>query len=105
MATPTLNILVYRYLPPAWQDELQECSPERRQELNRQLDRLTIKVQKAQRSAGKSFVSRTRLSPGKYQGERITVFRVVLANPLTTIDTLQSVLQEQRELAGGLLVD
>lgn len=30
------------------------------------------------------------------------VFRVVLANPLTTEDILQSVLQEQREIAAEL---
>ena len=52
------------------------------------------------RENGRSFVSRTRLAPGRYRGDRITVFRVVLANPLTTDTILSSVLEEQCEMAG-----
>jgi glutamate decarboxylase len=44
-------------------------------------------------------VSRTRLAPARYHDETITVFRAVLANPLTTEDILVSVLEEQCEWA------
>ena len=52
-------------------------------------------MQKRQREAGKTFVSRTSLAPAKYGGEIITVFRVVLANPLTSEEILETVIAEQ----------
>jgi glutamate decarboxylase len=56
-------------------------------------------MQKRQRETGKTFVSRTRLTPGRYNGDTITVFRVVMANPLTTEEILAGVLVEQSEIA------
>ena len=47
-----------------------------------------------QREAGKTFVSRTRLAPGRYNGDKITVLRVVMANPLTTEEILAAVLDD-----------
>jgi aspartate 1-decarboxylase len=44
-------------------------------------------------------VSRTKLTPGQYHHEPTVVFRVVLANPLTTDEMLQEVLNEQRQIA------
>lgn len=99
VAEPTLNILAYRYVPAEIQRVLRKASLEQRQQLNDQLDEITQLLQKAQRAAGKSFVSRTRLTPSCYEGDEITVFRVVLANPLTTLETLKEVLEEQRQLA------
>ncbi|MCV5976402.1 hypothetical protein OFO29_29040, partial [Escherichia coli] len=43
--------------------------------------------------------SRTRLNPDQWQRMNTIVFRVVLANPLTTKEILSSVLDEQREIA------
>ena len=63
------------------------------------LDKVTETMQKRQRENGRTFVSRTRLAPGRYRGDRITVFRVVLANPLTTEKILSSVLEEQCDMA------
>jgi len=98
VAKPTLNILAYRYIPAAIQQILIEGDSEKRQAINEVLDRITKQIQKTQRANGKSFVSRTRLSPPRYQGDTITVFRVVLANPLTTEETLAAVLEEQTNL-------
>ena len=69
--------------------------------INNKLNSLTVSVQKQQREAGKSFVSRTRIEIEKYNGEAITVFRVVLANPLTTKEHLFDILQEQLKIAKG----
>jgi glutamate decarboxylase len=52
-------------------------------------------LQKYQREAGKTFVSRTRLRVPSHGGQELTVLRVVLANPLTTDDVLAAVLDEQ----------
>ena len=56
-------------------------------------------MQKRQRENGKSFVSRTRIEVKKYQGRKTLVFRVVLANPLTSKVILQDVFTEQVGLA------
>ena len=63
------------------------------------LDKLTKFIQKRQRENGKSFVSRTRIEVQRYEGRKTIVFRVVLANPLTSNDILKDVLLEQVELA------
>lgn len=99
VSKPELCILTYRYVPAAIKnllakaDEIQQCL------INEKLDDLTRFIQKCQREAGKSFVSRTRLTSQAYPNQMITVFRVVLANPLTTEKILQDVLAEQAELA------
>jgi len=100
VTAPELNILTYRYNPAPVQKILKKTTMEHRQQINALLDRITKNIQKRQRAAGKSFVSRTRLAPSRYQGDTITVFRVVLANPLTTETLLASVLEEQRAIAG-----
>ena len=94
ITAPTLSLLTYRVNPQVIQSNL-----ELTQELNETLDRLTVAVQKQQREAGKSFVSRTRLRVEKYGEQSITVFRVVLANPLTTEQDLIDILDEQLTIA------
>ena len=69
--------------------------------LNMELDNLIVSVQKKQREAGKSFVSRTRLKTETYPDQSITVFRVVLANPLTSETDLQNILDEQIAIASN----
>ena len=97
ITAPTLALLTYRLNPHELQDKLKvQASLSAR--CNPVLDELTVSIQKKQREAGKSFVSRTRLQIEKYNEQNITVFRVVLANPLTTIDDLQAVLDEQLQL-------
>ncbi|MBX2848559.1 MAG: putative pyridoxal-dependent aspartate 1-decarboxylase [Acidiferrobacterales bacterium] len=100
-AEPELNILNYRYVPAALQVELASADIERQREINQVLDRVNKRIQKLQRAAGKTFVSRTRFSQARYNGDPVSVFRVVLANPMTTIDTLKNILQEQVEWASG----
>ncbi|AWL10870.1 Glutamate decarboxylase [Saliniradius amylolyticus] len=86
--SPHLCLLTYRIRPAAFQ------SPD-----NEKLDMLNKAVQKQQREAGNSFVSRTRLETKDYPETPITVFRVVLANPLTTDEDLHAILDEQAQLA------
>ncbi|MBU3071423.1 putative pyridoxal-dependent aspartate 1-decarboxylase [Aestuariicella sp. G3-2] len=98
VVAPTLNILGYRYNPEWLQSAMPGLSAEVRSEVNELLDQVTQLIQKSQRAAGKTFVSRTRVDVSRYQGQVVTVFRVVLANPLTTEAVLDSVLEEQLEL-------
>lgn len=99
VSEPELNILTYRYVPARVQQILAASPPERAARINEMLDKVIETMQKRQREAGKTFVSRTRLAPGRYNGDTITVFRVVLANPLTTEEILAAVLEEQCEIA------
>lgn len=94
---PELNILTYRYCPLAVQQALIEATEQQRAGINALLDQVCLLLQKYQREAGKTFVSRTRLQVASLDSE-ITVLRVVLANPLTTDDILEVVLAEQCEL-------
>jgi len=95
---PVLSLLTYR-LRPAHFSAMGEASASQVKDINSELDKLTVSIQKQQREAGKSFVSRTRIEAPQYQGAAITVFRVVLANPLTTEQDLINILNEQVALA------
>ena len=96
---PELNILNYRYVPAEVQVQLEKASHDEQKIINEVLDRANKRIQKQQRAAGKTFVSRTRFSQHKYGGEAVSVFRVVMANPMTTLETLRSILDEQLQLA------
>lgn len=99
VSEPELNILTYRYIPASVQTILAQASTERAARINGLLDKVIETMQKRQREAGRTFVSRTTLAPGRYHGTTITVFRVVMANPLTTEEILAAVLDEQCEIA------
>lgn len=98
---PELNILTYRLNPNWLQAVMPLLSGELLCEINQLLDQVVRDVQKRQREAGKTFVSRTRLRAKQYpDSDQITVFRSVLANPLTTDDILAQVLEEQCAIVG-----
>lgn len=94
---PELNILTYRYCPFNVQQVLAAAPARQRLIINALLDQVCQLMQKHQREAGKTFVSRTRLRIARY-GEELTVLRVVLANPLTTDGILAAILTEQCEI-------
>ncbi|MCR9309858.1 pyridoxal-dependent aspartate 1-decarboxylase PanP [Vibrio diabolicus] len=99
VSEPELCLLTYRYLPPFIREALAKAEGSQKEQLNELINELTQFIQKRQRETGKSFVSRTRLNPDQWQRMNTIVFRVVLANPLTTKEILSSVLDEQREIA------
>ncbi|OBT12217.1 glutamate decarboxylase [Vibrio sp. UCD-FRSSP16_10] len=96
---PELCLLTYRYIPARIKAALQRASGKQKHKLNELLNGLTQFIQKHQRENGLSFVSRTTLTPKKWDNMTTIVFRVVLANPLTTKDILHNILIEQREIA------
>lgn len=103
ISEPELCILTYRYVPAHVRRFMATCSDEVMQHINGLLNILTRTIQKTQREQGKSFVSRTILTPAAYGGQDIVVFRTVLANPLTTPEILQDVLREQKAIAAKQL--
>ena len=99
ISEPELCLLTYRYIPAFVRQALQQALPNQKADLNELLNEITQFVQKKQRETGRSFVSRTRLNPERWDKLDTIVFRVVLANPLTTHAILHSILDEQRHIA------
>jgi glutamate decarboxylase len=96
---PELCLLTYRYAPKSVQTLLTMNNADDNKPLNLLLGKLTKFIQKRQREDGRSFVSRTRIEVSRYGGEKVIVFRVVLANPLTTKEILNDILEQQCQLA------
>ncbi|WP_323861551.1 pyridoxal-dependent aspartate 1-decarboxylase PanP [Xenorhabdus doucetiae] len=99
ISEPQLCLLTYRYVSPTVLSALREGSASVRQQLHELLNALNQSIQTSQWTAGKSFVSRTHLKPVQWDRQPTTVLRVVLANPLTTLEILENMLEEQRQLA------
>ncbi|MBQ4813620.1 glutamate decarboxylase [Pseudoalteromonas luteoviolacea] len=99
ISQPELCLLTYRYVPKAIKAALAQADEQEKIDIYASLNRLTASMQKRQRETGRSFVSRTRLTPEQYEGQPTVVFRVVLANPLTSYQMLAEILEEQREMA------
>ena len=95
---PRLNILTYRLIPPDIQNKLKTADIEERQRLDAILDDINIKIQRTQREAGKSFVSRTRLKISPDDHHDTVVLRTVIMNPMTTVDILDEILDEQESI-------
>ncbi|MBV7316577.1 pyridoxal-dependent aspartate 1-decarboxylase PanP [Shewanella sp. NIFS-20-20] len=113
-SAPELCILTYRYVPAIVQQAIGklinsnniaqiggQTPVECLERLQLLLDDLTQHIQKTQRELGKSFVSRTRIPPASMPLRKSVVFRVVLANPLTTEEIIDAVLIEQANIASA----
>lgn len=105
ISEPELCLLTYRHVPEFAREALNKALAKgdsaKLEKINSELDTLTRAIQKSQREQGRSFVSRTRIAPKIYGADKRTVFRVVLANPLTTEQILKEVLAEQRAIAAS----
>lgn len=95
---PELNILTYRYFPAEMQAAFSRGSAAQRREINAMLDRINIQIQRLQREAGRSFVSRTTLKVETLGPEGIVVLRCVIMNPMTDMKILREVLDEQEAI-------
>jgi glutamate decarboxylase len=98
ITSPELNILTYRLSPFELQKELAESDMEQALIINQKLNDINLNLQRLQREAGNSFVSRTTLNIKHYSGQNIVVLRVVIMNPMTTIDILREILDEQEKI-------
>ncbi|USD29138.1 putative pyridoxal-dependent aspartate 1-decarboxylase [Pseudoalteromonas sp. SCSIO 43201] len=99
ISEPELCLLTYRYVPEAIKLAIEQADKQEKIDIYAALNRFTASMQKRQREAGRSFVSRTRLTPEQYERQPTVVFRVVLANPLTSEAMLTDIMEEQRQLA------
>ncbi len=98
ITVPELNILTYRINPEqGCQKDENLCAQEEKRRADR-LNRINILIQRRQRENGKSFVSRTTLFPVMNRKNGMVVLRCVIMNPLTTMDILKEILDEQATL-------
>ena len=98
ITSPELNILTYRLCPFDLQKKLVEGNGEQAFRINEKLNVINRQIQRHQREAGKSFVSRTMLEIKNFPGQHIVVLRTVIMNPMTTIDILREILDEQEDI-------
>src|SRR6056297_2228715 len=99
VTAPELNILTYRLCPPALQNQLASADSQVQEELNERLNSINRNLQRLQREAGWSFVSRTalKMDPEDAPGRKV-VLRAVIMNPMTTLEILNEILDEQEEI-------
>ena len=100
---PQLNILTYRFVPETIQKKLKIADKQQKQDLDLILDNINKQIQRIQRENGKSFVSRTRLKTSLDDNHDVVVLRTVIMNPMTTIEILDEILDEQETIAQDLL--
>ena len=93
---PQLNILTYRIFPNKIKKELNNADSKKKKKLNHKLNHINITVQRLQREAGKSFVSRTTLT--RTANEEKVVLRSVIMNPMTNMKIIHEILDEQEEI-------
>ena len=99
-----LNIITYRIFPAHLKEKLSQKSDYSINEINKELNEINRTVQRLQREAGKSFVSRTTLRVGNWQKENIVVLRCVIMNPMTGINILNEILDEQEQIYRSILL-
>jgi glutamate decarboxylase len=92
---PEMNVVLYRYLPPAVRGQ---SSPGKQsgEDVNALIDAVNAALHKRQRTAGTAQVSRTLWTIGDPANPRHSVaLRAVLCNPGTTQQDIAAVLDEQ----------
>jgi putative pyridoxal-dependent aspartate 1-decarboxylase len=93
---PVLNILTYRAVPGELKHQINRAAtPKMRQTVDACLDRINTDLQRIQREAGKSFVSRTCLKIHPKDTHTPVVLRSVIMNPYTDGRILDQILDEQ----------
>ncbi|MBW2574462.1 MAG: putative pyridoxal-dependent aspartate 1-decarboxylase [Deltaproteobacteria bacterium] len=95
---PELNILTYRLFPADLQKQIMAADVEQAISINEKLNEINRTVQRLQREAGNSFVSRTTLKMENHPEQDIVVLRVVIMNPMTNIEILREILDEQENI-------
>ncbi len=103
MTSPELNILTYRLFPSDLKKKVAGSDPGPTRRINEKLNKINRSLQRLQREAGNSFVSRTTLNLKDYPDQDIVVLRVVIMNPMTNIEILSDILDEQEEIYAEVL--
>ena len=96
---PESNIILYRYIPAQFRGSNRAVHDRSETEL---INNFNTRLQKTQRRAGRTFVSRTTIGLGTRDGAPITALRAVISNPLITRADIDGILSDQQTLAAQL---
>ena len=97
MREPELNIVNFRYIPTKFRKK--QNNRLLTEEDNLRINEANIRLQERQFQEGRSFLSRTQLFTSYGKSLPIEVERAVLANPLTTYQDIDFVLEDQLTIA------
>jgi putative pyridoxal-dependent aspartate 1-decarboxylase len=95
---PELNILTYRLFPNHLKEVYHNGNQADKKKIHNTLNRINQRLQRIQREAGNSFVSRTTLKKGPTESDRMVVLRSVIMNPMTDLKNLIEILDEQEAI-------
>ncbi len=98
VSPPELNILLYRLFPASMRESFNKGNLKKKRIIHEQLNEINRRLQRLQREAGKSFVSRTTLKKGPTPEDEMVVLRAVIMNPMTSVRILLKILDEQEAI-------
>lgn len=103
LAEPDTNLLLYRYIP----EPLRELVVKKKltETDNQLIDEFNERLQKTQRQIGRTFISRTTKTTTSFGKEiPMIALRAVIANPLTTEEDIDAVLNDQIQIAAKISI-
>jgi putative pyridoxal-dependent aspartate 1-decarboxylase len=103
VSPPELNILLYRLFPASMKGSFNQSDLKEKKRIHEQLNEINRRLQRLQREAGKSFVSRTTLKKGPAPEDEMVVLRAVIMNPMTSTRILSKILDEQENIYEELI--
>jgi len=99
---PELNILTYQIYPEHY-GRILEDSPDKEEIIYQNINEINRTIQRQQRECGIGFVSRTVLVNKNAPYREKVVLRIVIANPMTNMDILKEVIDEQEQIYKSIL--
>ncbi|PMB52377.1 glutamate decarboxylase [Fischerella thermalis CCMEE 5201] len=102
LAEPDTNLLIYRYIP----EQFREIAAKNKLTSidNQIISDFNERLQKMQRQNGRTFISRTTKNIDFYKNNPIVAMRAVIANPLTTEEDIEAVLNDQIQIASEISI-
>jgi len=101
IAEPDINLLTYQYIPEPFRERV--AHKQLTESDYHVISQFNERLQKVQRQAGLTFISRTVKTIRHFDQEiTIVALRAVLANPLTSETDIDAVLEDQLQIAASL---
>ncbi|MFN6559106.1 MAG: pyridoxal-dependent aspartate 1-decarboxylase PanP [Nostoc sp. ChiSLP01] len=103
LAEPDTNLLIYRYVPEKFREAI--VNKQLTEKDNEIVNKFNVHLQKMQRHIGRTFISRTTKNSINFDKEvTVIAMRAVIANPLTTEEDIDAVLNDQIQIASEILI-
>ncbi|QLE40495.1 putative pyridoxal-dependent aspartate 1-decarboxylase [Nostoc sp. C052] len=101
LAEPDTNLLIYRYIPEQFRAVI--VKQQFTEADNQIINNFNEYLQKMQRQIGRTFISRTTKTTISFNKEiPVIAMRAVIANPLTTEEDIDAVLNDQIQIASEI---